>query len=129
MRALIENCLPDRGSLERDLTDEDDVEALLTELEEDSDVTVSFGVTSSSEEAELILGITLNGYLLTRYWNADFQQLVGDPRIVGEVELTLGGQPTVTPRRWLIERADVVRIIGQYLRDSTFPRDLSWEVP
>lgn len=129
MRVLIETCGPAQDREEQDLAVQGDVEALLAQLEGQTDVTVSFGLSPTSEEVELILGITSEGYLLTRYEDGDFQQLIGNPSATGDIELILGGQSTLTPNRWLVAKAEVVRIIGQYVRDSTFPSGLSWEQP
>lgn len=127
MRALIEAGQPGHNRLERDVAGPGDIEVLLDHLQGQADATVSLGLSPASEEVEIILGVTPKGYLIVRYRDGDFQQLIGDPRTGGEVELVLGGQPTPTPRRWLTGRADVVRILGQYVRDSTFPGDLLWE--
>jgi hypothetical protein len=49
--------------------------------------------------------------------------------VIGETDFILGGQPTPTPNRWLIPRAELLRILSRYVLDSTFPDDLLWEKP
>ncbi|HLL67938.1 MAG TPA: hypothetical protein VK453_19820 [Micromonosporaceae bacterium] len=128
MRALIE-AGANWNRPERHVVDQGDVEVLLDQLDGRAGATVSFGLSHTSEEVELILGITPDGYLLTRSRDGDFEQLIGKPGAQGEIELVLGGQPTPTPRRWLTGRAEVVRILGRYVQGSTFPEDLLWEQP
>jgi hypothetical protein len=113
--------------VERDVAGHPDIESLLGEFEGSADATLSLGLSPVSDEAEVIVGMTPDGYLLTRYHEGDFEQLVGMPQVSGETELILGGQPTPTPKRWLVTRAEVLDVLTQYVRDSTFPEGLSWE--
>ncbi|MCA2217949.1 Imm1 family immunity protein [Jidongwangia harbinensis] len=126
MRVLVESSGHDR--VERTVAGPDDVGWLLDEWAGREETTLSFGLDAETEEAEVIVAVTAAGWLLTRHHEGDFQQLVGDPEASGEIVPTLGGQPTPTPMRWLLRRADVERALTAYLRDSAFPDDLSWEV-
>jgi hypothetical protein len=118
-----------RVRVERAVAGPADVGSLLDEWAGPEGTTLSFGLDAESEEVEVIVESTAAGWLLTRYHDGDFQQLVGAPEASGEIVLTLGGQPTPTPRRWLLGRSDVQRALTSYVRDSVFPDDLTWEAP
>ena len=128
MRVLVETHGHDRVRIERAVAGPADVESLLNEWEGQEGTTLSFGLDAGSEEVEVIVATTAAGCLLTRYHEGDFQQLVGAPEASGEILLTLGGQPTPTPRRWLLRRSDVQRALTSFVRDSVFPDDFSWDV-
>lgn len=129
MRVLVETYGPQSDRVEREVSSYADIEALLGELDQCEDATLSLGLGPGSDEVEVIVGITPEGYVLTWYHEGDFQQLLGTPNASGEAELRLGGQATPTPKRWLVTRADVSRVLSRYVRDSTFPEDLAWEQP
>jgi hypothetical protein len=116
MRVLVETYGPQSDRVEREVSSNADIEALLGELDQCADATLSLGLGPGSDEVEVIVGITPEGYVLTRYHEGDFQQLLGTPNASGEVELRLGGLPTPTPKRWLVNRAEVSRVLDRYAR-------------
>jgi hypothetical protein len=95
------------------------LDALLDELAADN-VVVAADV-AGSEEAVLVVGLTPAGCAVTRRRDGDYEQLIGDSAAAGETELPLGDQPTPTPDRWLVTRAEAIRTLGRYLVDSNFP--------
>lgn len=129
MRVLIETHGQGQHHDERDLNEVADVDRLLDELAVSNDVILMLGVSEYGDEAELIVGITRAGYVITRLVDGDFQQLVGSPEAVGETEVMLGGQQTPTPNRWLTTRVETARTIGKYVTDSSYPDGQLWEQP
>jgi hypothetical protein len=77
MRVLIETHAGDQGHVERELAGNANIEAMLAEIEGREDTTVSLGLSPRSDDVEVIVGITSDGYLLTRYHKGDAQQLIG----------------------------------------------------
>lgn len=104
------------------------VPELLAEVEGEEDVTLSFGLVPPSEDVDLIVAATHMGFVFTWFHEGDFWQLVAAPDAVGEARLTMGGQPTPIPRRWLVTRGEAVRLLAHYVAQRSFPEGLVWEM-